>query len=848
MTENGGPTQQQQQRQQSAAMNSFRISAVADRLANQIQSGLGVGNGTEFFNLCLALARGIDYAVANNEPPSLHAKEQLPSLLKQICQQRQNCVQHTAIMVLMVSVKNACSSGWFSTHDSEQLLALAQEIAAIFCSSSDVNTSVNFSIISKIMARYYPLMNMGKILASLEVKRGYGTHIMDFQISKPTAHDKNEKIRLFVAQTDSIETSACIISPQQVNFLLNGKGVDRRTNVFPDNGPQMPTNVSSLLKYGTNLLQAVGQFDGDCIILIAFMSVKSPTPPTIPDYVQHDVASQDLDSDIIEGPSRISLNCPISYTRIRTPVKGHSCKHLQCFDFDNFVDINLRRPSWRCPHCSRPVCYTDIRLDQNMVKVLREVGNRVADIIISADGSWKAVMETDDPTDEARATEVVESPNNNNSLFLDLTGEDNIMNEMIWSGTEDRKPIIDEFSMPSVSNNNEVIVSTSDVPPIDDDFWSGISFPGESVGTGANMVSSSASTVILAPALSQGAEHFGQNQFSGANVQMQRMVRPNQATNHEYRLPTGRFQEVIRNASAIQALPVPSSQQPPQERAIVSSSPVIPNGSSSPRPSFSPVLLNPVTSQQHHPTVQGHLRLAIGNNWFAMALFCQPNIALVVRRFLLRMMVDAILLSACINRSHPYSQVPGAHSQNLRQQQQRTMATSPVMMTPRPSTTPRLPLMRTPMAANGQSGNGQPSRFTYVPRQPMPGQTPRTTGQQSYPVSCSGADMTRMSAAGEQQRVNVRGPVTDLASSLPGDQSWQPAGRMRGSLSGRHYSAALNELIIQPTQSSQQPTQPVKPPPASASVASQSIATTVPSLEALLTNTRATNPNPNPQS
>jgi hypothetical protein len=63
---------------------------------------------------------------------------------------------------------------------------------------------------------------------------------------------------LFVAQTDNIETSACIINPPQVkydcfilfllnllelfstlttfsfnfcSFLLNGKGVDRRTNV-----------------------------------------------------------------------------------------------------------------------------------------------------------------------------------------------------------------------------------------------------------------------------------------------------------------------------------------------------------------------------------------------------------------------------------------------------------------------------------------------------------------------------------------------------------------------------------------------------------------------------------------
>lgn len=32
--------------------------------------------------------------------------------------------------------------------------------------------------------------------------------------------------------------------------------------LFQDTGPQLPTNVTSNLKYGTNLLQAVGQFKG----------------------------------------------------------------------------------------------------------------------------------------------------------------------------------------------------------------------------------------------------------------------------------------------------------------------------------------------------------------------------------------------------------------------------------------------------------------------------------------------------------------------------------------------------------------------------------------------------------
>lgn len=41
---------------------------------------------------------------------------------------------------------------------------------------------------------------------------------------------------------------------------------------------------------------------------------------------------------------------------------------LQCFDFHNFIDINSKKPSWRCPSCNQYVCYTDIRLDRNMVE------------------------------------------------------------------------------------------------------------------------------------------------------------------------------------------------------------------------------------------------------------------------------------------------------------------------------------------------------------------------------------------------------------------------------------------------------------------------------------------------
>ena len=72
-------------------------------------------------------------------------------------------------------------------------------------------------------------------------------------------------------------------------------------------------------------------------------------------------------------------------------------------------------------------------------------------------------------------------------------------------------------------------------------------------------------------------------------------------------------------------------------------------------------------------------------------------------------------------------------------------------------------------------------------------------------------------AGGEQRGGNIEGgsgmvhsvsraeDLVDLAS----EQNWRPTGRMRGSLVGRAYNSALNQLVIHPTQ----PTQATRPPP-----------------------------------
>ncbi|KAB2069927.1 hypothetical protein ES319_A08G123600v1 [Gossypium barbadense] len=801
-----------------SVVNSFRVAAVAERLATHTQPGRQP-QSSEFFSLCLSLARGIDYAIANNEVPA--KAQELPLLLKQICQHRNDLFLQAAIMVLMISVKNACKMSWFSDGESRELLTLANEVGSCFCIPGVINNELDGSLatILEVMSRFYPLMKMGQILASLEAKPGYGALVVDFHISKNMTYSPQEKIRLFVAQKDNVETSACIISPQLVSFLLNGKGVERRTNVSVDMGPQMPTNVTAMLKYGTNLLQAVGQFSGHYLIVVAFMSMESSSPDasTLPDYVQSGDFAPDSDSDLIEGPSRISLKCPISRTRIKTPVKGHACKHLQCFDFNNYVNINSRRPSWRCPHCNQHVCYTNIRIDQNMVKVLKEVAEDVSDVIISADGSWKAVMENDDDVDELHGntlncqkdgSELPESATGV-PMVLDLT---QTVDAMETIETEDRKPPVATLqslsAAPNLTLTPELInLAGANQNVLDDDFWA-VLYSGHRSGTSTSRTDTqvggteSTRNFTVSPVFSDAvstapnrADAHGnanlatpgiQNQVATANnLPLHPSQVTNSMSNHEYGSLQNIPRHVSRSSIAVQALPAMSQTQTPTQQ----------------RSSNSMNTMNTTSSARIPHQMQSRIQQE--------------------RSFAPARPVQQVGAAAPSQLPGPY-RPPGFRAEYQNPHLQQALNTR--LSQPR---SPSPGLIRSPspiLRAQAQQGaaqvgvgytagnvNSNPTRFmaasqrtTQMARQPpmvaVQTQTPRAA---SYPGNVDGS---RASAV--EQRLNIGGVAPaasrpDTSADLASEQNWRPTGRMRGSLTGRVYSESLSQMMIQPTQSTQ---------------------------------------------
>ncbi|XP_071919389.1 E4 SUMO-protein ligase PIAL2-like isoform X1 [Coffea arabica] len=841
-------------------VNDFRISAVLDRLAASMQNQTPKNETAESFNLCLSLARGIDFAIANHEIPS--RAPDLPALLKQVCRCNNDALQQAAVMVLMISVKNACQSGWFSDKDSEELSSLANEIASNFCTSMDFNTepSSSKSIIETIISRFYPRMKMGQILTFLEVKvPGYGAYVKDFAISKLMKHSPEERIRLFVAQTDNVETSSCLVNPQQVNFLLNGKGVERRTNVFMDTGPQLPTIVTHFLKYGSNLLQAVGHFNGNYIVVIALMAeISKGENPTLPDYVQPAAAIIDPDSEVIEGPSRISLNCPISFRHIRTPVKGHTCKHLQCFDFDNYVDINSKRPSWRCPHCNHHCCFTDIRIDQNMVKVLKEVGDNVNDVIISSDGSWKAIVESDDHAEKRQdkfPSAEQEQPTQPDSTslpnappdLLDLTEIDDVMDTVDLSEAEDTKVFLvnsqkdcsvkDMTLRPPTNITNEVPQNSSS--QTEDDFWSGVYLSTFGSGTfslmsdaqSGGVPQSTSSSILPSPLLTDASSPASnvearasnaflsnsvpQTEISPTALQLQRFQFGNASISNEYGRSLSIPRQVSRTPVAVQALPAQAPTTDLQ-RVRNSTSTFMQNGSlaASQTSALPPVgdgfsgNSNNMQRQQQlsrsHPVAHQMPRMVssqqqISNDPQDRFIYSGRSTGQVSSLQASTRAQGTYLASSGLSGELPHSN----------QQQQVNL--------------------RTPHPIHQSAGRFQHSaqssgNFFRAQSQ--------QAGSQDHSIQAAHAQLLSAQRAAQAARArafhtpraasnsgNATAPVgdqigavgstlqsvprSDVSVNSPADQDWRPSGRMRGSLSGRAYSEAMNQYIIQPTQQAQ---------------------------------------------
>ncbi|KAH9081901.1 PINIT domain-containing protein [Lactarius deliciosus] len=99
-------------------------------------------------------------------------------------------------------------------------------------------------------------------------------------------------------------------------------------------------------------------------------------------------AAKDEDEDIVAGPQKTTLKCPLSYGRIATPCRSSQCVHVQCFDALSWYSVNEQTTTWSCPVCEKPINHEELIVDGYFNSILDSTPDVVDDVIVEADGEW----------------------------------------------------------------------------------------------------------------------------------------------------------------------------------------------------------------------------------------------------------------------------------------------------------------------------------------------------------------------------------------------------------------------------------------------------------------------------
>ncbi|KZT37429.1 hypothetical protein SISSUDRAFT_1048528 [Sistotremastrum suecicum HHB10207 ss-3] len=100
------------------------------------------------------------------------------------------------------------------------------------------------------------------------------------------------------------------------------------------------------------------------------------------------VEGAEADDDIIAGPQKMSLKCPLSYVRISTPCRSIQCVHPQCFDATSWYSMMEQTTTWLCPVCEKVLNPDDLMVDGYFDDILKTTNDGVEDVMVEADGEW----------------------------------------------------------------------------------------------------------------------------------------------------------------------------------------------------------------------------------------------------------------------------------------------------------------------------------------------------------------------------------------------------------------------------------------------------------------------------
>ncbi|KAI0879555.1 hypothetical protein GGS24DRAFT_2207 [Hypoxylon argillaceum] len=213
------------------------------------------------------------------------------------------------------------------------------------------------------------------------------------------ANDKTYRVMLFCAADNT--TVQDIAFPHQSEFKVNGGEIKANLRGLKGKpGTTRPVDITDSLRlkpanYNNNIEFTYALTSKKFYLaaylckmvsvdeLVAKIRGRKITEAT----VIQEMTKKANDPDVVATSTVLSLKCPLSYMRLKTPCRSVMCNHIQCFDASSYLQLQEQGPQWICPICNQSAPFENLAIDEYVRNIL-ETSDAVEQVTIEPDGRW----------------------------------------------------------------------------------------------------------------------------------------------------------------------------------------------------------------------------------------------------------------------------------------------------------------------------------------------------------------------------------------------------------------------------------------------------------------------------
>ncbi|GAP88522.2 putative zinc finger domain-containing MIZ-type [Rosellinia necatrix] len=214
------------------------------------------------------------------------------------------------------------------------------------------------------------------------------------------ANDKSYRVMLFCAADNSGMQD--IAFPHQSEFKVNGGEIKANLRGLKGKpGTTRPVDITDSLRlkpanYNNNV-EFTYALTNKKFYLAAYICqmvsvdelvTKVKGKKIAKNTVIQEMTKKANDPDVVATSTVLSLKCPLSYMRLRTPCRSILCNHIQCFDASSYLLLQEQGPQWICPICNQPAPFENLAIDEYARDILDKTADSVDQVTIEPDGRW----------------------------------------------------------------------------------------------------------------------------------------------------------------------------------------------------------------------------------------------------------------------------------------------------------------------------------------------------------------------------------------------------------------------------------------------------------------------------